>query len=179
MNRNTRNDTGTVTVLAAVALALGYTAMTEQEVSTLHHKWNDIQPAMAHEVIHAISKVLAKREHAQNLPQYVLVRIFADRLTWAVRIVQKGELYGLRNCLMHVKEEPLVEFYDTRFPHTHLGQFVSRYPISTMIGTHPYGHGLCLDGGVPDWTISDACFGKIQDWLMSLDLLPHKEFEYV
>lgn len=51
------------------------------------------------------------------------VKNFADRqgLTWAVRIVQKVELYGLRNCLVNEKDEPLVEFYDTRYQHTNIG----------------------------------------------------------
>ena len=111
--------------------------------------------------------------------QRFLVRIFTDRLTWAVRVVQKGEFYGLQNCLTHETNEPLVEFYDTRYPFSNLGQFVSRYNISTLVGTHPYGHGLCLNGGVPDWNISDDCFGKIQDWLVSLELLPIKEVEHV
>lgn len=115
----------------------------------------------------------------EGLNQPVLVRIFADRLTWAVRVVRKGEYYGLRNCLVHETGEPLVEFYDTRYPFSNLGQFVSRYNLSTLVGTHPYGHGLCLNSGVPDWTIPDECFGMIQDWLMSLDLLPNKEIEHV
>lgn len=111
--------------------------------------------------------------------QRVLVRIFTDRLTWAVRVLQKGEAYGRNNRLIYENDEPCVEFYDTRHPFSNLGQFVSRYNIYTLVGTHPYGHGLCLYGGEPEWTISDECFGKIQGWLMSLELLPKKEVEHV
>ncbi|EGQ64012.1 hypothetical protein GGI1_22916, partial [Acidithiobacillus sp. GGI-221] len=114
-----------------------------------------------------------------TINQRVLVKIFRDRLTWAVRVLKKGESYGRNNCLIYEKDEPLVEFYDTRYPFTNLGQFVSRYNLTTLVGTHPYGHGLCLYGGEPDWTISDECFGKIQDWLMGLDLLTHKEIAIV
>lgn len=114
-----------------------------------------------------------------HINQHVLVRIFADRLTWAVRVVQKGESYGRQNCLTYEKDEPVVEFYDTRYPFSNLGQFVSRYNLSTLVDTHPYGHGLLLYGGEPSWTISGECFGKIQDWLKTLDLLPKKEVEHV
>lgn len=103
-----------------------------------------------------------------NIP--VVVKIFFDsesRQTWAVRVVLKGERYGLCNCLIYDKEEPLVEFYDTRSPLSNLGQFVSRYNLSTML-EHPYGQGLCLDGGIPVWTIENKAFACIQDWLSSL-----------
>lgn len=45
---------------------------------------------------------------------------------------------------------PLVEFYDTRYPHTSHGQFVSRYywrNLSAVTG------GLCLHGGAPEWGV--------------------------
>ena len=41
-----------------------------------------------------------------------------------VRIVRAGDRYGRDNCLTHDKDEPLVEFYDSRYPHTEYGQFV-------------------------------------------------------
>lgn len=163
--------------LALFALALGYERLSEQELISLHRKWNSISENLADEVIVEMQKIRATRSKPKH--QRVLVRMFTDRLTWAVRVVEKGESYGLRNCLTYEKDEPLVEFYDTRFPHTNLGQFVSRYNLSTLVESHPYGQGLCLYGGVPDWTIYDECFGKIQDWLMSLELLPTKEVEHV
>ena len=58
------------------------------------------------------------------------LKIFHDtrsHLIWAVRIVEKGDKYGLKDGLTHEGDEPLVEFYDTRYEHTNLGQFVSRY----------------------------------------------------
>lgn len=118
-------------------------------------------------------------DKSTRINQPVLVRIFNDRLTWAVRVVQKGEPYGRQHVLTYEKDEPVVEFYDIRYPHTNLGQFVSRYNLSTLVKPHPYGHGLCLYGGEPEWTISDDCFGRIQDWLMTLDLMPKKEVEHV
>jgi hypothetical protein len=182
-------------VFATVALELGYeitipsqfqkakehiSQLSAQELFTLYLKWHGLSynwGTIATETLDNIRAATVKKP-----PQRVLVRIFNDQLTqltWSVRVVQKAELYGREDCLTYEKEEPLVEFYDTRYPHTNLGQFVSRYSLSTMIETHPYWTGLCLYDGVPDWTISDACFGRIQDWLMSLDLLTNKEVEHV
>lgn len=54
--------------------------------------------------------------------------------------------------------EPLVEFYDQRYPHTEHGQFVSRYYYSTL-----YGHtgGLCLYGGVPAWEVDERSMDRV------------------
>jgi hypothetical protein len=110
---------------------------------------------------------------------YLPVRLFMDKFLWAVRIVHQGDHYGRNLCLVHEKPEPMVEFYDTRYLFSDLGQFVSRYNLSTLLDNHPFGHGLCLDGGEPDWTLSDACFGKVQGWLKNLDLVPEKDLDHV
>lgn len=86
-----------------------------------------------------------------------------------VRIVRKGDRYGRDFCLTHDKEdEPLVEFYDTRYPHTEYGQFVSRYYVSTLLsdkGNGPKNTGLCLDGGVPSWTVSAKDMDTVRAYL--------------
>lgn len=71
------------------------------------------------------------------------------------RIVRKGMAYGRDFCLTHDKHEPLVEFYDRRYPHTTHGQFVSRYSMETLIasGADVQERGLCLQGDVPDWAL--------------------------
>jgi len=79
-----------------------------------------------------------------------------------VRIVWKGEQYGLHDILQHEKNEPLVEFYDTRHSHTKRGQFVSRYSLSTIL--HHNG-GLCLNGGVLDWNLSYNEVRQVKDFL--------------
>ena len=92
------------------------------------------------------------------------LKIFHDtrsHLLWAVRIVEKGDKYGLDDC-MDNDGTPLVEFYDTRYEHTDLGQFVSRYLLGTL--TEGEG-GLNLDGGVPSWNINEPCMNRIRDWL--------------
>lgn len=90
----------------------------------------------------------------------------ATRLTWAIRVIEQGDHYGLEDCLTHDKVEPLVEFFDTRYPHTDLGQFVSRYSLGTMLGAKSsLQAGLCLYGGVPEWAISARCFKAVHAWL--------------
>lgn len=92
------------------------------------------------------------------------IKIFHDtrsHLIWAVRIVEKGDKYGLDDCLDN-DGKPLVEFYDTRYEHTDLGQFVSRYFLDTLAEGE---RGLNLDGGVPAWSVNESCMNRIRDWL--------------
>ena len=71
-----------------------------------------------------------------------------------VRLVNKNDKYGREWCLTHNENEPMVEFYDSRFSdlNTGLGQFVSRYYVSTMMEVE---NGLNLDTGIDDWEISN------------------------
>ena len=77
-----------------------------------------------------------------------------------MRIVHQGDSYGLRYGLVHNLEQPMAEFYDAAYvgnPNFDpLGQFVSRYMLSTLtdyrVGLSE--HGLNLDGGVPTWRLS-------------------------
>lgn len=85
-----------------------------------------------------------------------------------VRIVRKGDRYGRDYCLTHDEDKPLVEFYDNRYPHTEDGQFISRYYVETILGTDRYGRGtggLCLDGGVPSWTVSEQDMDTVREYL--------------
>ena len=86
-----------------------------------------------------------------------------------VRIVRKGDKYGREFCLTYDKDEPLVEFYDSRYPHAEYGQFVSRYYVATILGTDRYGSGeggLCLDGGNPnEWSVSEQDMDTVRDYL--------------
>lgn len=74
-----------------------------------------------------------------------------------VRIVAKGDAYGLNDCLTHDHEDVLVEFYDAKQDPAKFGrrgQFVSRYHYTTLLDAGSYPSGLQLDGGVPAWSIS-------------------------
>lgn len=61
--------------------------------------------------------------------------------------VDQGDRYGLEGCLVHTGREPLIEFYDSRFPFTPNGQFISRYYLSTL-REHKATEGLNLHGGL-------------------------------
>lgn len=101
------------------------------------------------------------------------IKIFDDKASsqsWAVRLVHKGEGYGLDNEVIHDEAEPLVEFFDTRSEHTDLGQFVSRYFRSTLLEGEE--GGLCLQGGVPSWVIHSECMKRIRQWLKQTVALP-------
>jgi hypothetical protein len=74
-----------------------------------------------------------------------------------MRLVRQGDRYGLRNCLQHDKQTPLVEFYDIAHAFDSapdgemLGQFVSRYYIGSIIADD--SRGLNMHGGVHEWQI--------------------------
>jgi hypothetical protein len=85
-----------------------------------------------------------------------------------LRIVAAGDHYGRNDCLRH-DGPPMVEFYcaraDAKFGER--GQFVSRYYVKTITdNTYPYG--LCLDGGVPEWSISTKGMKEVLDYLKEL-----------
>ena len=86
-------------------------------------------------------------------------------LTFCVRMVFQGDSYGLNNCMDNDRLEPLVEFYDTRYPHTEFGQFVSSYGAATFLEPHKQGRGLNLEGGVPDWGIDYDTLLEAQAWV--------------
>jgi hypothetical protein len=84
-------------------------------------------------------------------------------IKFLVRLVYSGQTYGRDFCLTHNEADPLVEFYDTRFPHTEFGQFVSRYYLSTLLEDRPFG--LTLDGGVANWYLPIASMCLVMQWL--------------
>ena len=80
----------------------------------------------------------------------------ANGLSFAIVLVREGESYGRTGSLVHDKSDPLVEIYDTRFPHTQYGQFVSRYYLSTLMEGHNPNVGLNMDGAIPNWSLDAA-----------------------
>lgn len=82
-----------------------------------------------------------------------------------VRVVRKGDHYGRNDCLEHDEDEPLVEFYDAKWTKFGpRGQFVSRYYLETIMET-PTEHGLALDCGVPEWSISKVGMKQVRAYL--------------
>jgi len=98
-------------------------------------------------------------------------------ITWLVRAVMAGDGYGQWEygtqgfALTHGKEEPLVEFYDTRGTtfQPFGAQFVSRYYLSTLLERSSTA-GLDLQGGVPSWSISAEALQQVLAWLRDLFL---------
>lgn len=79
-----------------------------------------------------------------------------------VRIINVGDNYGLHDGLVN-KEAPFVEFFDSRYPDTQHGQFVSRYLVSTLAN---HVGGLILDGGFPDeWSVSASDMAKVRAFI--------------
>lgn len=78
---------------------------------------------------------------------------------YTVRFVNKGDTYGRDFCLTHDKEDALIEFYDSRYPHTEFGQFVTRYYVKTLRG---HDGRLDLDSGIPEWTVSADGMAQVQ-----------------
>lgn len=95
--------------------------------------------------------------------QQKIKKITSNNIEFNMRIVENGENYGLNNKLIHNKEEPLVEFYDTRFDITSLGQFVTRYGYNTLLESKNNGLDLC--GGNNDWKLNNKEFKEVQDFL--------------
>jgi hypothetical protein len=93
---------------------------------------------------------------------------------WTIRVIDKGDKYGLEDCLTHEDEEPIVEFYDADNEHTidepsgiMLGQFVSRYYISTIADGQR--GGLDLMGYEPKWKMDAPVMDSVRSYLTAYD----------
>jgi len=99
-----------------------------------------------------------------------------DGRTFAVRLVEEGDAYGLDGCLTHrEKLQPMVEFYDRSYVFPDrltglLGQFVSRYHLATLAYDRGRSRGdnLCLDGGnAAVWTVEGESLAKALDAMIA------------
>jgi hypothetical protein len=88
----------------------------------------------------------------------------ANGRAFFVRTVLQGDRYGLGDRLTHDNADPMIEFYDYQYANVRAfgprGQFVSRYYVSTL-AKHPKGAGLCLDGGVPEWSVDGRALAPV------------------
>lgn len=63
-------------------------------------------------------------------------------------------------------EHDTIEFYDSRYPHTPDGQFITRYNTGTILeGYAKNNKGLILYGEVPNWQINERTYKLICEWL--------------
>lgn len=86
-------------------------------------------------------------------PSVAFVQTGERGVPFVVRVVFKGDKYGLDFCLEHDKDMPLIEFYDARHWHTPFGQFVSRYRYKEVADCQKERRGIQLDGGTPSWCV--------------------------
>lgn len=84
-------------------------------------------------------------------------------ITFNVRIVRKGDTYGLNGFYTHDKERNLVEFYDTRYDHTEYGQFVARYYEDTLLDRD--NGGMWLDYSIASWTVTADNMKEVRDYI--------------
>jgi hypothetical protein len=84
-----------------------------------------------------------------------------------VRIVNTGDKYGRNDCFVNNKGV-MVEFYDSRYTggdFAERGQFVSRYYAATLLQCSQYPNGLCLDGGIPAWSVSANGMKEVLEYI--------------
>lgn len=116
----------------------------------------------------------------------IIARIVNDEgRAFNVRLVRRGDRYGLDDCLVHDKDEPLVEFWDATYEHdprftSELGQFAGRYCLGTLtskvgyVGLAPrqVPHGLALCGHVPAWMVTG---GNVDDVITATETALREE----
>ncbi len=106
---------------------------------------------------------------------------------FTMRVVGDGDRYGRDMSLTHTGPDPLVEFYDRRWDQDRdpdglmLGQFVSRYRLSTLLepgrdGTTVFETGITLDGGNA-WRVGPEGMADCLRALMDADLVPDRQAE--
>lgn len=96
----------------------------------------------------------------------------ANGVPFKVVLLAAGDGYGRPGSDL-VAAEPMVEFYDMRYPHDpqHGGQFVVRYYAKTLLCGEPLA-GLDLHGGVPAWKLSQADMVMVHAFLAGADQEP-------
>jgi hypothetical protein len=104
---------------------------------------------------------LAGQGHTKGTAMSTFAFTAENGIPFVARRVDKGENYGRDERIAHQEDDPLIEFYDTRHPHTKYGQFVSRYYLSTL-QKRDQNQGLCLDGGNADvWSIDSGSLSTV------------------
>ena len=89
-----------------------------------------------------------------------------NNITFNIVIVEKGEAYGLNNCL--IAENTLVEFYDSRYNHSEYGQFVARYNLDTIKNYNTF-YGLRLNTGSENWYVTHYNIQVIKEFIKDID----------
>lgn len=75
-----------------------------------------------------------------------------DYAPMVARYIPTGGAYGAGGTL--TADQPMVEFYDTRHPHTEYGQFVARYNVATFVEGSDTFVPMALHAGVGGWALT-------------------------
>lgn len=86
------------------------------------------------------------------------------------RLINTGDRYGRNNCLTN-HNHAMIEVWDMDS-----NQFVSRYYLTTLLRWDHWSDrepsldqtGLCLDGGVPAWTINAYAMRAPVQWMLQI-----------
>lgn len=87
-----------------------------------------------------------------------------------VKLIFKGDRYGVNGCLTHTDDIILLEFYDNKNKITDIGEFISRLTVNSLLGNNifykiPHKGALYLDSYVPQWTVDIKQMKKITTWV--------------
>lgn len=100
----------------------------------------------------------------------------ARQIPWTVRLLAQGQPFGLNFALKHDSAMPVVEFYDARYAHTELGQFVTRYRLDTLLDAFARPGTFLLDAGIDDWQLSPDSVRQVHAWLTPFaHLVPNEQ----
>jgi hypothetical protein len=121
---------------------------------------------VAHETLRRAERVRIEKRgmDAHN----IVARVTNDKgRAFNVRLVRKGDRYGLDDKLVHDKDEPVIEWWDATHENDRRftigrGQFVARYSLSTLTGQDRYSRcdhrkgspGIDLLGHEPAWKVT-------------------------
>lgn len=92
------------------------------------------------------------------------------------RIVRPGEGMGRWDAnrgafaAANEKDDLLVEFWDRRYKNSPFdAQFISRYNLDALKEWDP-SQGLCLDGGIPAWSIGPKELSEVMKWAERIEM---------
>lgn len=93
-------------------------------------------------------------------------QIFQDSVsqqTWVIRLIRKGDAYGLNDKLTHDHALPMVEFFRHEQGNEDKRFFVSRYYVETLLKSN--ANGIQLEGRDPAFTLHDPAYADVLQWL--------------
>ncbi len=76
-----------------------------------------------------------------------------------------GEAFTNSKRAPHDKEDPIIRFMDMRYSPEEGGSMLSSYYLSTFLGCEAKGHGLCLDGGRPQFNLEASQVSDVAQWV--------------